>query len=186
MKKLQCSIRQVPYWVSDTKDPRLKSLCLDSLAPDFTYLPVTRGQPPQLSVFSYTSLPPHPPTQTSLNDYARTVHAAGISSDWLLPSSPVWSDALVSELSRQWRKSREGCQKDVYQHPAKKKHVDQSRAKQDNRGRKHVDHSEGSCMLFWDKILNNTMTSLPNHVLWLAILLPINTFISIWMEFAPI
>lgn len=42
------------------QDSRLKSLCLDSLAPDFTYLPVTRGQPPQLSAFIYTSPTPTP------------------------------------------------------------------------------------------------------------------------------
>lgn len=56
MKRRQCSIRQVPYWVSDTKDLRPKSLCLDSLAPDFTYLPVTRANP-HSSLFTHLHYP---------------------------------------------------------------------------------------------------------------------------------
>lgn len=66
-----------------------------------------RPTPTALCILIHLSTTP-PPTQTSLNDYARTVHAAGISSDWLLPSSPVWSDALVSELSRQWQQEQRG------------------------------------------------------------------------------
>lgn len=55
---------------------------------------------------------PQPPAQTSLNDYGRTLHASGISSDWLLPSSAVWSDALVSELQQIMAgRSKGGCQK---------------------------------------------------------------------------
>lgn len=67
---------------------------------------------------------PHPP-HTSLNDYGRTLQASGISSDWLLPHSAVWSDALVSELRRILAgRSKGAVRRDVYQHSAKKKHVD--------------------------------------------------------------
>lgn len=43
--------------------------------------------------------------------------------------------------------AKRAVRKDVCQHSAEKKHVDQSRAKPDNFGGKHVDHSEDSCML---------------------------------------
>lgn len=83
---------------------------------------------------------PHPPTQTSLNDYGRTSHATGISSDRLLPHSAVWSDALVSDLRQIMAAGAKGAvRKDVCQRSAKKKHTDQRGAKRDNPGGKHVD-----------------------------------------------
>lgn len=95
--------------------PALKSLCLDSLAPAFTYLPVTRGQPPQLCVHIHLCPTPSPsPAPTSLNDYARTACLRNLS--WAAtPNSAVWSDALVSELQQIMAdRSKGGCQERTF------------------------------------------------------------------------